>query len=430
MPFATAVAQTTDNKTWVPQLLGAQLTLIGQHLAPFDAAYTGPKSLISSGDSKMTDTYGVYLGDRLAGNLQAYLDIEMARGAGVSNATGLGGITNGDVIRQGTANLSRGPYVARAFLRYVIPLGPGRDTLGRGPDQIAGMDPIARLEVKAGKLAASDDFDQNRYANSTRSQFQNWGLFQNTAWDFAADTRGYTYGLVLAWVHPHWTLHIATYAMPTMANGNTFDSSFPRARGDNVELIARPGHTGTTIRLLAFENRARMGSYAEALAHAAAVDSTPNIVADDRAGRAKVGVGLNVEQPLADAGETGLFIRAGWSDGRNEDFAFTEVDRHLSAGLQLAGVSWSRLADRLAIAVVLHGLSADHRAYLAAGGSGFLLGDGQLRYGSERILEAYYRAQIGRFVEISPDFQWIGNPGYNRDRGPASVFSLRVNLRY
>jgi hypothetical protein len=414
----------------VPLFLGAQVTVIGQHLAPFAASYAGPKSLVSGGDTKATDTYGAYFGARLIGHLQAYLDVEMARGGGIGNATGLGGITNGDVIRQGTANLSRAPYVARAFLRYVMPLGSARDTPGRTMDQLPGAEPGMRLEVKAGKLAASDDFDQNRYANSTRTQFLNWGLFQNTAWDFAADTRGYTWGAVTALVTPHWVVRLGTFAMPTMANGNVFDANFPRARGDNVELTVRPGPGGTTARLLAYENHARMGNYRTALAHAAAVDSVPDIVADDRPGRTKVGLGLNIEQPLADSGETGAFLRAGWSDGRNEDFAFTEVDRHLSVGLQLAGTHWSRTADRFCIAFVLHGLSADHRAYLAAGGTGFLLGDGRLRYGAEGILETYYRAQFGRLVAVSPDVQWIRNPGYNQDRGPATVISLRLTLRY
>ena len=421
-PVATAAAQ-------APQLLGAQATFIDQHLASFHAIYSGPRSLDSTGDTQATATYGLYGGARVAPRLQAYVDIEMARGAGVSHAMGLGGITNGDVIRQGSANLGQGPYVARVYLRYLIPLGPARDTLARGIDQLPGLEPTARLEVKVGKLAASDDFDQNRYANSTRTQFMNWGLFQNTAWDFAADTRGYTWGAMVAWVHPRWGLRLGSFAMPSMANGNEFDG-FPRARGDNLELTLRPGSSGTAVRLLAYENHARMGSYAEAIARAAPAHSVPAIAADDRPGRTKVGMGLNIEQPLADGQETGVFARAGWNDGRNEDFAFTEVDRHLSAGLQLVGAHWRRVADRLAVAYVLHGLSPDHRAYLAAGGSGFLLGDGRLQYGQEGILEAYYRAQIGPNVQVSPDLQWIRNPGYNRDRGPATVISVRLHLTY
>ena len=428
-PFAPGAALHAQTPQWIPQFLGAQVTVIGQHLAPFPASYSGPKSLVNTGDTKATDTYGVYLGARLPARLQVYLDIEMARGSGVSEATGLGGITNGDVIRQGTANLTRGPYVARLFLRYTFPLGAGADTVARGIDQLPGSVPRSRLDIKAGKLALSDDFDQNRYANSTRFQFMDWGLFQNTAWDFAADTRGYSWGAMIAWIHPRWDLRLGTFAMPTMANGNTFDT-FPTARGDNVELSLRPGSVGTSVRVLAYQNHARMGNYAAAIAHGAAVDSVPDIVADDQPGRTKAGVGVNIEQPLADSAETGAFLRAGWNDGHNESFVFTEVDRHLSAGIEVAGVHWRRSRDRAAVALVWHGLSTDHRHYLAAGGSGFLLGDGRLHYGEESILEAYYQAQFGRYVAVSPAVQWIHDPGYNRDRGPAAVVSLRLNLRY
>lgn len=428
-PLVAAVGQEAQPEPRGPQLLGAQLTVIGQRLFPFSALYSGPRSLSTGGDTKATHTYGVYLGARPVAHLQAYLDVEMARGAGVGNADGLAGVTNGDVIRAGTANLSSGPYIARVFLRYSLPLGRARDTVTRAIDQLPGLEPGARLDVKAGKLAVSDDFDQNRYANSARTQFMNWGLFNNTAWDFAGDTRAYSWGAVVAWVEPRWVLRVGSFAMPTMANGNQFDG-FPRARGDNVELTIRAGSHGTVIRTLVYDNHARMGSYAEALTRAAATNSTPDIVADDRPGRSKHGVGLNVEQPLTDSGETGLFARVGWNDGRTEDFVFTEVDRHLSGGLQVAGAHWNRAADRVGIAYVLHGLSSDHRAYLAAGGEGFLLGDGRLSYGPEGIFEAYYRGQIGPYVEVGPDVQWVHNPGYNRDRGPATVASLRLNVRY
>lgn len=422
-------AQDSTPPLFIPQLLGAQVTVIGQDLFRFQAPYTGPKSLVPTGDAQATDTYGIYFGDRLAPGLEAYLDFEMARGAGISNATGLAGITNGDVIRQGSANLGNGPYLARAFLRYSIALGAEREGNDRAQDQLPGTEPASRLEIDAGKFAVSDLFDVNRYANSTRTQFMNWGLFQNSAWDFAADTRGYSWGIAVGLVHPTWAVRLGSFAMPLMANGNVFDV-FPRARGDNLEVTVQPGSRGTIVRLLAYENHARMGVYADAIAHGVAVDSAPNIVADDRPGRTKKGLGLNVEQPLADSGETGGFVRLGWNDGKNEDFAFTEVDRHLSIGGQVSGRRWGRHGDVLAVAWLLHGLSPDHRAYLAAGGVGFLLGDGKLNYGGENILEVYYRAQLGRFIEIGPDFQWIHNPGYNRDRGPAAVASLRVNARY
>lgn len=419
----------------LPQLLGAQIDVIAQGLRRFRSPYEGPNSLTAAGDRQLSHTYGLYLGQRVTRRLQAYLDVEMARGAGVGRTVGLAGITNGDVIRQGSADLGQGPYVARAFVRYLVPLSSGTvDTMAQGPDQLAGISPAHRVELQVGRFAVSDLFDVNRYANSTRLQFMNWGLFQNTAWDFAADTRGYSKGVSVAWVNPGWTLRAGSFAMPRQANGNVFDTDLRQARGDNVELTLSPPAVAPlrapVIRVLAYLNHARMGSYAAALAAAAISGGRPDVVADDRPARTKYGWGVNVEQPLADSGDTGLFARVGWNDGKNESFAFTEADRHASVGAQVAGVRWHRLSDRIGVALVRHGLSPLHRQYLAAGGSGFLLGDGALAYGGETIGEAYYRLQLGGLVELTPDVQRIVNPGFNRDRGPATVTSLRMNLRY
>ena len=415
---------------WAPQVLGVQATVIIQRLAPFRAAYNGPMSLTDAGDQQVSDTYGLYLGGRLARRLEGYADLEMARGNGISHASGLAGITNGDVLRQGTADLGNGPYVARLFLRYTVPLGSEVDTVTRSIDQLAGTVARARLEIAAGKFAASDLFDVNRYANSTRTQFLDWGLFQNTAWDFAADTRGYTNGVAVSWIGSHGALRVGSFQMPRLANGNVFDSDLRRARGDNVELAANVLPAGGVVRLLAFVNHARMGDYAEALAVGRSTGALPSIVADDRPDRVKRGVAVNVEQPLADGGETGAFLRWGANDGRTESFVFTEADGHLSGGVQLAGSHWGRALDRVGIAGLRHSLSDVHRDYLAAGGIGFLLGDGALRYGPETFVESYYRLQIGTSVQLSPDVQYIWNPGYNRDRGPAVVSTLRANLRY
>jgi high affinity Mn2+ porin len=430
-PPAVARAQVPGGSgAWVPQVLGTQATVIVQRLAPFRSAYEGPMSLSSGGDRQVSDTYGLYLGARLAPAVDGYLDVEMARGNGISHASGLAGITNGDVLRQGTADLGNGPYVARLFLRYTVSLGPARDTVARGIDQLAGVVPRARIEISAGKFAASDLFDLNRYANSTRTQFLDWGLFQNTTWDFAADTRGYTNGIAISWIGERGALRIGSFQMPRQANGNVFDSDLRQARGDNAELTAAVLPAGGVIRVLGFLNHARMGEYAEALAVARATGRPPSIVGDDRPGRTKYGVGVNVEQPFADGGETGAFLRWGWNDGRTESFAFTEAEGHLSGGLQVAGVHWGRVDDRIGVAALRHTIGALHREYLAAGGVGFLLGDGTLAYGPESFVESYYRLQAGRYLQLSPDVQYIRNPGYNRDRGPAWVSSVRASIRY
>jgi carbohydrate-selective porin OprB len=312
-----------------------------------------------------------------------------------------------------------------------MPLSQEKDPLAtRGMDQLPGNEPGSRVEMKLGKMASTDDFDLNRYANNTRTQFMNWGLINNTAWDFAADTRGYSYGFVVALVEPSWRLAFGSYQMPTTANGSEFDSHLSQARGDNLELTLKPNKLGTVVRLIAYRNQARMGDYAEAIAVGHAASATPNITSNERYGRSKHGLGFNIEQPLADDGETGIFLRAGWNDGRTEEFAFTEVDRHVSKGIQVSGIHWGRMDDRLGIAYAWHGLSPGHRDYLAAGGSGFLLGDGKLNYGLEQIFETYYRVRLNQYAQLTPDFQYIRNPAYNRDRGPVEVYSLRLHLMF
>ena len=424
-----AAASDTTNFNW-PQLLGSQYTWVRQHQSSLRAPYSGSLSLDPSGDIAATHTVGAYLGWKLTDTLQAYVDLEKFMGSGVSGSTGLAGLTNGDVVRQGSNNLKKRPYVARRYLRYVVPLSEETSNVEAAQGQVAGKEATTRLEFKIGTTAVSDDFDKNRYANSTRSQFMNWSLWNNGSWDYAADTRGYTNGLLAAYVSPTWSLRAGIYQMPSMANGQDLDAPLVKARAENIELTFAPNQAGTIVRLLAYRNIARMGIYRDALAVAAATGAAPSIAAQDRDGRKKYGIGVNVEQPIADDGETGAFLRAGWNDGKTESFAFTEIDSTLAAGVQLSGARWARADDRLGVAFVSNGLSRGHRDYLAAGGSGFVLGDGALRYGREQIVEAYYRIAPVKHVQFSPSFQYIRNPGMNSDRGPVKFVSFRLHLEY
>jgi len=423
----------TNKPTWLPQLLGMQFNTVYQNTPGFRSPYAGQNSLVfdHSFKQEVTDTYGVYLGSQITKSLQLYGDVEMFRGAGLSKGLGLGAYTNADVIRAGPANLGQGPYLARLYARYVIPLsGELGEPLTRGMDQLPGREPVDRIEIKGGKLAPTDDFDQNRYANNGRTQFLNYAFLYNTAWDYASDTRGYSIGASVAFVHPAWRLIFGSYQVPTTRNGMNLDDEIYHARGDNVELDIAPNRIGTVIRLLAFHNEGRMGDYREAMAIGAATGTVPSTLADEQPGRTKYGFGLNIEQPLANNGETGLFARLGWANGANSAWSYTEVDRDASMGLQVSGVNWGRPDDRFGIAIAADGLTGSHRHYLEEGGIGMLIGDGALNYGLEKIAEAYYRIQLGRYVQLSPDFQYIENPGYNRDRGPVQVYGMRLHMSY
>jgi hypothetical protein len=417
---------------WFPQLLGAQATFIYQNMPAFHSPYMGEDSLrFDHGlGTEMTQTYGVYLGSQVTRSFQTYLDVEMFQGNGLSRGIGLGGYTNGDEIRAGPADLGKAPYLARLFGRYLIPLsGQMGEPAERDMDQLPGSDPADRIEIKGGKLSPADDFDLNRYANNQRNQFLNYAFLYNPAWDYASDTRGYSIGASIALVHPSWRLILGSYQVPTTANGYVLDDQIYHARGDNLELTVKPTSLGTVIRLLAFRNEGQMGNFREAMA-AAASGTTPDTATDTRPGHIKYGFGVNLEQPLADDGETGLFGRAGWANGTNSTWSYAEVDRDASAGIQVSGSHWYRLDDRFGMAIAVDGLSGSHRHYLEEGGIGMVIGDGTLNYGLEQIFEAYYRIQLGRFVQLSPDYQHIVNPAYNRDRGPVDVYSIRLRLYY
>jgi len=415
---------------WMPKFLGAQFNGVYQYMPDFHSPYEGPNSLsFQQGRGKdFTQTYGLYLGSQVASGLQIYLDAEWFRGNGISDGVGTAGYVNGDVIRSGSSNLSKDPYVARLYFRYIHPLSGETEKVERGMDQLPGLQPISRWEVKAGKLALTDDFDQNRYANNSRTQFLNYDFLYNTAWDYASDTRGYSYGFIVSLFQPRWKLAFGVFMEPNTANGAEYDYSDTRELGYNLELTLKPNDTGTVIRLLTYFNEAKMGSYDAAIALGLNTSTVPSLLLVEGPGGTKYGFGLNFEQPLADEGETGIFGRLGWNDGNHETWAYTESDRHASLGVQVSGIHWGRKEDRFGIAYGVNGLSNSHQNYLAAGGNGILLGDGRLNYGLEQVLEVYYRIQLGPYVQLSPDFQFIQNPGYNQDRGPVEVYGLRLRL--
>jgi hypothetical protein len=434
--------------SWFPKLLGLQFDGIYQVMPSFHSPYEGERSLSFHHHAKdLTTTYGIYLGSQLSPRLQAYVDTEMFQGHGISEGQGLGGYLNGDVIRAGSSKLPKVPYVARAYLRYYCPLSfetekvergvsePKTEKVDRSMDQIPGEQPVSRWEVKIGKLAPTDDFDLNRYADNNRTQFMNYDFLFNTAWDYASDTRGYSFGVVAALYQPRWRVALGIFMEPNTANGANYDwfdkgSAMLRELGYNLELTLEPNDMGTVVRLLTYFNEGRMGNYEAALESGRATSSVPDLLLVEKLGGTKYGLGLNFEQPVADEGETGLFGRIGWNDGHHETWSYTESDRHASLGAQVSGVHWKRPDDRVGIAWGINGLSAPHKDYLAAGGVGILLGDGKLNYGYEQVLEVYYRVQLTKWLAISPDFQFIQDPGYNRDRGPVEIYGLRVRVSW
>lgn len=420
----TLVDHAQDSALYV----GGQANMIFQYHPDFPAKYTGKSSLSPRHEGIASYVVTVFVGYALTPTTEVFVDGEMAAGGGLSTALGVGGFTNLDVVRN--PSLGSDPYPARFFVRQIIPLSRRFVDASRGHLAMATRLPETRIELRAGKLSTADLFDVNAVGSDSHLQFMNWTVDNNGAYDYAADTRGYTYGAVAALESPSVALRVGVMLMPTVANGITLDWHLDRSRGDNLELELRHRFFQgklTTVRVLGFANHAAMGSYREAIdAFQRGQGAAPDIEAHRKAGRVKYGVGLNLEQELGK--HLRGFARAGWSEGAYESFAYTEVNDTVAVGADLRGVWWRRGGDKVGLALVSNGLSADHRRYLALGGRGFLLGDGGLTYGRETIVETYYNLAIHRGVSAAMDVQVINNPGYNRDRGPVVVLSGRAHI--
>ena len=405
-----------------------QANFIRQQHSEFEARYSGPNSFTPGKDHATSRVETLYTGFQITPRLEILADVESAGGAGLSSALGIAGFPNVDVVRN--PSLGEDPYFSRMMLHYTIPLSKETTEATRNPLSLASTVPVRRLELRAGKMSTVDFFDLNSVGSDSHLQFMNWAIVNNGAYDYAADTRGYTYGLVAEYFDRAWAARFGEMLMPTVANGITLDWDIARARGENFEFEYHPGllqNRSTVLRALGFVNHADMGSYREAVdAYLAGKEAVPDIVITRKQGRVKYGFGLNGEQELTHLWR--IFGRLGWNDGGNESFAYTEIDRTAEAGSDFRGKPWHRPDDKVGAAVVVDGLSGDHRRYLALGGEGFILGDGGLNYGLERIFETYYTAHVWRGISVAFDYQHVTNPGYNRDRGPASVVGFRVHV--
>ena len=390
----------------------------------FPARYSGPNSLSPRSELKTSFTGTLFTGIRLWEGGAIYLDPEFSAGSGFSRTLGAAGFPNGEVYRIGDPNPKA--YLARLFVRQTFGLGGGRERIEPDREELGGDLADHRVTLMVGKFSLTDLFDDNAYSHDPRREFLNWALMDNGAWDYAADTRGYTWGVALEYNQPEWAFRLATAMVPKEANQMEFDHRLSSAHGDNAEFEYRYAvqkHPGK-VRLSGFINHAHMGSYRETI-------DTPSFerqIALSRRYRVKYGFGLNLEQELA--GGLGAFLRVGWNDGRTETWAFTEIDRTLSLGLSLKGIYWKRPGDTIGVAGVINGLSRDHADYLAAGGLGFIIGDGALTYAPEEIAEAYYRWKPLSRIEVTADTQYINHPAYSADRGPVFVAGARLHYEF
>jgi high affinity Mn2+ porin len=409
--------------------LSGQANFIFQTHPDFHAPYSGPHSLSPRYEKATSRVLTMFGGIRFNNSTEFVGALEEAGGSALTQGFGLAGNTDLDIVRNPL--LSKFPYLGRGIIHKVFALS--KDKIENQRNYLSLFDelPRRRLEIRFGKFSMPDFLDINSVGSDTHFQFINWTTDNNGAWDYAADTRGYTIGLTADFEDRSWGFRFAEGLMPKIANGIDLVWKPWQAHAENFEYELRRGvlpKRGGVVRLLAFTNYANMGIYRDQILKAEETGTTPDITNHPWHITRKYGFGINFEQNLTHY--LTAFGRFGWDNGKTESFAYTEVDQTFAEGVGANGAWWNRKQDRAGIAFVSNAIKKDHQDYLAAGGLGFLLGDGHLTYGRENILEMYYTAHVWRGIYLAPGLQHLNNPGYNRDRGPVIVPSFRAHVEF
>jgi high affinity Mn2+ porin len=403
-----------------------QATSIGDYHGTFRSPYEGPLSLRDYPERDVSITTTLFFTVRLEQNTFLIFDPEIAGGKGFSGVDGIANQPNGEIPRVATAEPK--PYIARLLIQHDFGFGPEKEHQESDENQLAGDRPMTRYSIYAGRFTITDYFDDNNYSHDPRTQFMAWGVMYNGAWDYPADTRGYTWGIVQEFHTRNWSFRYGIAAEPQVANGATFDRRLFRDHGQVWEVERRYSWRNRVgaLRVMAYDNRAQAGNYGQALKLAAQTGTTPNVNLTDRVGALKYGTGISFDQAITS--DLGMFTRLGWNDGKTQSFAFTAIDRLASGGISLKAARWHRKYDVVGTSFTAGGLSAVHREYLAAGGLDFLIGDGRLNYAPEYLWESFYSARIFPGFYTTFDVQHDTNPAYNHDRGPVMIYSIRLHI--
>lgn len=306
-----------------------QTTWVWQRKSAFNAPYSGDNSLSPERAKSYSFSATLDLGMRLWKGAEVHLNPEVAMGDAFSDLHGLGGPTNGELAKVTGSDPTL--YRARAFLRQTWGLGGETEKIDADFNQFADVVDKRRIVLTAGNVPVLDIFDAVEYAHDPRTQFLNWSFMTHPSFDYPADARGYDWGVALEYIDSEngWAARAGRFLLPIESNGLALDTRLLMHYGDMLELEKRYtlfGQEGK-VRLLGWRNRARMGSFQDAIALGQATGTAPD-VGQVRKEHAKVGVGLSFEQKLGE--NLGLFTRLNWSDDRTETYAFTEAGRNVS----------------------------------------------------------------------------------------------------
>jgi high affinity Mn2+ porin len=403
-----------------------QFTYVEQETDSFAAPYSGPNSLSPNSGRETVDAT-LFIGSRLWPGAEGWIVPEIDQGFGLDDTLGIAGFPSGTAYKVG----KNPPYLRlqRAFVRQTVGLGGSAETVGAAADQLGGTRSADRWVFTVGKFGVTDIFDTNQYAHDPRSDFLNWSVIDAGSFDYAADSWGFTVGAAAERYQGSWTLRVGVFDLSNIPNSPHLEPGFHEFQID-AEIEKRYELFGQTGRILVtgFDSRARMGLLDEAVALAQATGTTPN-PASVRQFRSRLGASLDLEQPLS--ADLGVFARVGKAAGNVEIYEFTDIDRSIQVGAALDGRRWHRSGDTIGVALVDNGISAEREQYLNAGGLGILIGDGRLPHpGAEQIIETYYSFEARSWAHLSLDYQWVENPAYNTDRGPVSIFAVRLHAQF
>ncbi len=406
--------------------LHGQSTLIYQGVTSFPSPYLGRNSLKPS-QARETFTATLFAGLRPWRGAELWIDPEIDQGFGLDGTEGVAGFPNGQGAKVGRTV----PYLRlqRAFFRQTIDLGGSSQKVDPDQNQLGGSQSANRLVFWIGKLAVVDIFDTNKYAHDAANDFLNWSMIDAGSFDYAADAWGYTYGAAVEWYQGRWAVRGGAFDLSAQPNGTLLDPTFGQDQyvGELEERHSIGGQDGRLM-LTGFLTRGRMGSFADAIALSRMTGQPPS-TADVRRYQGRGGISLDLEQSLS--GDLGLFARAGVADGNLEPYEYADIDQTVSAGLSLSGARWGRKDDAVGLAATLNAISKIHQDYLADGGLGILVGDGRLPHpGPEEIVETYYKIAFNPHTALTFDAQLVGNPAYNRDRGPAPILAARLHAQF
>lgn len=419
---AVEAGNTGEHQNWAMHFDAVEVV---QGQPGFHAPYSGTNSLHPGDNVRQTTDADLFFDVRVWPGGEVYFNPEYYQGFGLGITHGVAAFPNAEAYKVGKY---RGDvFIPRLFLRQIWGFGGEQEQLDADLLQLAEKVDISRLTLQVGKFGVTDVFDNNTYAHDSRGDFLNWAAVDALAFDYAADSLGYEYGVSLELNQKSWAARYGIFTIPRVANGLATDGHYTKAWQQVAELEERYSLFGRSgkVRLLGYLESANMGSYR-------AVLDNPSLGVDitrTRRYRLTYGFVLNAEQDITK--DLGAFLRLGFRDPNYEVWQFADVSRSLQVGLSLKGTAWNRPNDRVGLAEMLDALGHAQRDYFNAGGLGILIGDGKLpHYGLENVVEAYYNFEVFRGVNLTLDYQFAANPAYNQDRGPINFFAARLRVKF